>query len=184
MTAKRKKLSPEQRQKQREYQRIWYMKNKERVLKKSNAWKSGNTEHRKAWSRAYNKAYRTDPARRDHLLLRSNAWRSANRHKLRINYLKCEYGITEDKYNRMTQEQGGKCAICRLPETVTMRGKLKPLSVDHCHITGAVRGLLCAKCNHGIGQLRDDPEILDSAAKYIRSYQHKKQVAEKGAERA
>jgi hypothetical protein len=54
------------------------------------------------------------------------------------------YGITGDDYDALLKRQGGKCAICRA------RPKSKRLAVDHDHKTGAVRGLLCSRCNHDL----------------------------------
>jgi len=60
------------------------------------------------------------------------------------------YGITLADYERMLQKQGGKCAIC----AATSGGrKQQAFAVDHDHSTGAVRGLLCIKCNARIGWL-------------------------------
>lgn len=73
------------------------------------------------------------------------------------------YGITYDQYQLQLERQGGVCAICKEPERITGR----TLAVDHCHETGAVRGLLCAMCNTGIGKLRDDPAIVRSALSYL-----------------
>lgn len=71
-------------------------------------------------------------------------------------------GITEDDYNKMFDEQMGLCAICHKPEI-----DIK-LAVDHCHETGKVRGLLCKRCNMGIGLLGDSPDTLISAAMYLK----------------
>jgi hypothetical protein len=59
------------------------------------------------------------------------------------------YGITVDDYNRMFEEQGGKCKICGTEEPKS-RGN-KHFAVDHCHTTGQVRGLLCNVCNIAVG---------------------------------
>ena len=70
------------------------------------------------------------------------------------------YGLSEDDWQRLFNEQGGLCAVCReAPATC----------VDHDHETGRVRGLLCRTCNLGIGHLKDDPERLESAARYLRA---------------
>jgi len=74
-----------------------------------------------------------------------------------------KYGITEDDYNNMFVFQNGKCAICG-----NHQSELKsPLHIDHNHKTGKVRGLLCAACNMGIGQLQDDIENLRCAILYL-----------------
>lgn len=75
------------------------------------------------------------------------------------------YGITRDDYREAWYRQDGKCAICRRPER-TARNHL--LSIDHDHVTGRFRGLLCSHCNRGTGLLQDDPEIIEAAARYIR----------------
>lgn len=71
------------------------------------------------------------------------------------------YGITLKEYEEMEKKQEGRCAICE--------GKQKKkLHVDHCHTTGKVRGLLCNRCNLGIGQLGDTSETLIKAYTYIK----------------
>jgi len=75
------------------------------------------------------------------------------------------YGITLDDYDRMLTSQNNRCAICN--STATGRKGTKYLSVDHCHATGKVRGLLCNHCNTGIGSMKDDIELLDKAIAYL-----------------
>lgn len=78
------------------------------------------------------------------------------------------FGITPEQYTQMLEAQGGVCAICCQPERGRAKnGRIKKLAVDHDHETGAVRGLLCANCNKGIGNLGDDPERLMAAAAYL-----------------
>lgn len=76
-----------------------------------------------------------------------------------------KYGITRDDYREAWYRQDGKCAICRRPER-TARNHL--LSIDHDHVTGQFRGLLCSHCNRATGLFGDDPEIIDAAARYVR----------------
>lgn len=80
-----------------------------------------------------------------------------------------KYGIDSDCYWEMHEAQDGLCAICLSMETNTPgRGsKVARLSVDHCHETGRVRGLLCFKCNTMLGNMNDDPERLRRAADYL-----------------
>lgn len=79
--------------------------------------------------------------------------------------LKRGYGMTPEEYDALVRQQNAGCAICgRGPEK-------RLLAVDHCHRTGKVRGLLCHKCNPGIGIFCDDPELLRKAASYLE--QHK-----------
>ncbi len=73
------------------------------------------------------------------------------------------YGITIDEYNVMHKEQEGKCYICQeIPKVGDKR-----LSVDHCHNTKRVRGLLCNRCNQGLGYFRHDIALLEMAIKYL-----------------
>lgn len=89
-----------------------------------------------------------------------NEWCANNKDRRRNTRLKSRYGITLDQYNAMLQEQCGLCAICKKPGD---------LAVDHCHVTGRVRGLLHRTCNTALGLLQDSPEFLDNAAAYLRS---------------
>jgi len=75
------------------------------------------------------------------------------------------YGLTLADYDRMHAEQDGRCAICG--RTDAGRHLQAHFSVDHCHDTGVVRGLLCHPCNLGIGYLQDDPTIMRAAAAYV-----------------
>ena len=62
----------------------------------------------------------------------------------------------------MKRKQEGRCAICG-EEPSTKRG----LAIDHCHITGKVRGLLCHGCNIGIGSMKDSAVLLLKAIRYL-----------------
>lgn len=63
---------------------------------------------------------------------------------------------------RLFEEQGGLCAICKAPEALD-----RTLSLDHCHETGEIRGLLCNACNVGLGCFRDSPDKLIAASEYL-----------------
>lgn len=73
--------------------------------------------------------------------------------------IKYRYGLTKDDFMSLHEKQGGKCAIC---------GQPRRLMVDHCHTSGRVRGLLCAKCNTAIGYLGEDPGVMANAINYIK----------------
>ncbi|SHN58944.1 Recombination endonuclease VII [Geodermatophilus obscurus] len=76
----------------------------------------------------------------------------------RTYHLKKRYGITAADADAMLAAQGGLCAIC---------GVAAAEHVDHDHDTGGVRELLCFNCNGGLGQFKDDPEVLRVAADYV-----------------
>lgn len=80
-----------------------------------------------------------------------------------------DYGITLEIFNKILKSQKGVCAICKKPEIIKdgRTGKKRNLSVDHCHNTNKVRGLLCSKCNNGIGLFNDSIKSLKSAIKYL-----------------
>jgi hypothetical protein len=75
--------------------------------------------------------------------------------------LKYKYGLSKEKYEKMYNEQGGKCLICQ--------NHFDVLYTDHRH-GGDVRGLLCSKCNTAIGLLGDDPAIIARASEYLKRY--------------
>lgn len=78
----------------------------------------------------------------------------------RARNLRIKYGITTDEYERMYEHQTGRCAICKVEESV--------LYIDHDHSTGVVRGLLCRACNLAIGLLHDNQTLVLAAARYLK----------------
>lgn len=85
-------------------------------------------------------------------------------------HLKNLYGITPEQFDAMYTAQGGVCEICRSAER-SSRGRFNRLHVDHCHLTGQVRGLLCTSCNATLGRIDENPMIARSIADYIEKYQ-------------
>ena len=75
-------------------------------------------------------------------------------------------------YNRMHEEQGGVCAICKRPETCIHANKkaIKRLAIDHCHKTMKIRGLLCQMCNQSIGAMEDSTQRLQQAIDYLNKH--------------
>jgi len=84
--------------------------------------------------------------------------------------LKHKYGISLEDYETLFEAQGRCCAICETKENKAMYGPNKSLnfSVDHCHATNKVRGILCNQCNRAIGMLGDTPESLYKAYAYLK----------------
>jgi len=70
-----------------------------------------------------------------------------NKEQMRNRARERKFGLTPGQYQAMLDEQGGMCAICKQPETNTLNGVVRALSVDHDHGTDEIRGLLCGKCN-------------------------------------
>lgn len=77
-------------------------------------------------------------------------------------------GIDLPTYADMFRSQGGVCAICAKPERKKRNGRIVKLAVDHNHSTGAVRGLLCHKCNSGLGAFGDRQDLVAVALAYLR----------------
>ena len=76
------------------------------------------------------------------------------------------YGLTWDAFTYIFESQQGKCKICETELDFT-GNKRRRWAVDHCHSTGAVRGILCPRCNTGLGLFKDSPELLVKASKYL-----------------
>jgi len=83
------------------------------------------------------------------------------------------YGMSHEEYDAMSESQGHVCAICGNPETAQSGHSATPkkLSVDHCHATRKVRGLLCHLCNTAIGKFNDNPDLLMRAIEYLKKHQ-------------
>jgi hypothetical protein len=77
------------------------------------------------------------------------------------NHLKYNYGISIDAFERIKKWQGNACAIC---------GNVTKLNVDHRHRDGQIRGLLCLKCNTGLGAFSDSVAVLESAIQYLKMH--------------
>jgi len=97
------------------------------------------------------------------------AWNKKEVQKRKIivqkNNYKKRYGLLIEQKQELIDKQKGLCAICsnELKDT-------HDVCVDHDHKTGLVRGILCRKCNLGIGHLRDSLEIMKSALRYLKKY--------------
>ena len=88
-----------------------------------------------------------------------------------INYQKAyhrriKYNLSQEEYDLKLKRQNYSCAICGLHKDHYS----KDFSVDHCHITGKVRGLLCNHCNSGIGFFREYAPVMRNAIKYLKKY--------------
>ena len=104
---------------------------------------------------------------------KARACRECNRLKLRVANVK-RYGLTPQKLADRITAQGGGCGICGRE----FQGRVVRRNIDHdhscCPAGGScgrcVRGILCVECNHGLGRFHDDPDLLEAAAQYLRTY--------------
>ncbi|MGS1095849.1 endonuclease VII domain-containing protein [Aquamicrobium terrae] len=124
-------------------------------------------EERAERNRLRRERYANDPEHREKL--REQARRSRKPAQKRAAHLKREFALTPEAFEALLERQGGGCAICHAKVTgLKERGRReRSLHVDHCHETGRVRGILCHRCNFGLGHFRDDPELLERAAAYL-----------------
>jgi len=134
-----------------------------------------------AWTREYNKRSESKKVRNDwneknadrietykdgyrNDLCNDPEKRKASKEYHRNHRLLKEFGITPEDYDKMFEDQNGKCAICG---TEKLGSPGKHLAVDHDHATGKIRGLLCSRCNRTIGWFDDNPSLLRKAAQYL-----------------
>jgi hypothetical protein len=114
--------------------------------------------NQKARCRAYYRAHKQE------INERNRAYYHAHKQDiqpiLRRGQLKRLYGISSADYDALLAKQDGVCAICGKPSEET-------LCVDHCHATGTIRGLLCRKCNTGLGCYEDDPATMITSLAYL-----------------
>lgn len=138
-------------EKQKEYMKQWRAANADKIKAYQKNWKAENAVSQAEYQKAYMADYQVKPE------IQYKTWER----NLRRNYR-----MTPDDFNKLWKDQDGKCAICQIDMQPRGR-KLDAAAVDHNHATGEVRGLLCRACNHGIGCLKDSPDVLKAAAKYL-----------------
>jgi hypothetical protein len=140
-------------------------KNNPKYYENAIKWAKNNPEKRKETMRKYKEKY-PERVKESQKKYRLN---NPKKGKLIDEKRKLEqYGLTIEKYNEILTSQFGVCAICNKAETARHQiGTLRKLAVDHSHKTGKVRGLLCSRCNTGIGYFNDDIILFMSAIKYL-----------------
>lgn len=124
-------------EKELERRKEYYIKNRERI-------------------REYDKQYAKKNKDRRNLLRRER--RKKDPINARKNWLKYKYGLTLEQYENMKLQQKEKCKLC---------DQKKFLVIDHNHLSGKIRGLLCQGCNKGLGHFQENIIILKEAIKYL-----------------
>lgn len=172
--------------KQKQYSREYYLKNKDRILKEHKKYHRKNREIRNSKQRLYSSKNREKIRSFNHKYYvknmetlklnqrlrtqktRDNGTYSLNQRKYN---LKKYHNLSLGDYKQMLKLQNGVCAICEIDQDCgTIKGKLikKDFAVDHCHKTLEIRGLLCTKCNLGLGYFKDNILFLERAIKYLK----------------
>ena len=99
----------------------------------------------------------------------SSKCKKYSRERDKFSKIKRIYNLTEENFQELYDSQDGKCKICSCE--VNYRGnssnKVNSACIDHNHITGKVRGLLCSNCNRALGLFKDDKLIVSNAYKYL-----------------
>ena len=109
---------------------------------------------------------------------RYKAW-SPEKKAARVAKLRyAHHRLSVEQVDAMTTEQDGRCYLCQLTVgEAGWRGPGEPrgaagLTIDHDHVTGTLRRLLCSNCNLAIGNAKDDPDLLRRMADYVESYRN------------
>jgi Recombination endonuclease VII len=117
--------------------------------------------------RKYRNEYNAIPANRAKKKARQKAYYYRHRERRLAAVRMVNYKIAPADFEAMLVAQDGKCAICRCAPTARYKGRLKHLAVDHDHVTGRIRALLCNGCNAGLGHFKNNPLILMAAVQYL-----------------
>ncbi len=123
---------------------------------KSGSWRKANPDYQ----RKYRESHRGERARKNR----------ENPYCAREYRLKKEWGMSLQEYERRLLNQGGRCAICKGVS------RNRALAIDHNHLTGEIRGLLCQNCNIALGLFKDSPEMIQEALCYLMFYRNREVV--------
>ena len=155
----RRQWREDHREDRREYSKQHYEKHREEILEKCKQYRKENSEKIQEYRR---KRHENNPEKE---LERNRQYYIENRERERERSLKRNYNLSREDWLGIWESQDGECAICGQSFT-----KQSNANVDHDHETDEVRGLLCNKCNLGIGLFNDDPELLLLAARYLNKF--------------
>jgi hypothetical protein len=91
-------------------------------------------------------------------------WKAAHPGYQRDHQREKKYGLSKEAFNALLETQNFQCAACRTDLTVLSN---KNIHVDHCHVIGRVRGIICHGCNTSLGLMRNDPNLIRRLALYL-----------------
>lgn len=155
-----------------------YQKKREEILARQKAWRKENPEKQREIAR------RARERRKEAAAAEQRRWRKENPDKVAAAYAKRlahpdyklrklhdrvkKFGITGEQYTAMVTAQNNKCGACGTDKP--SKRSVKRWAVDHCHGSGAVRGLLCHSCNLTLGNVSDNISTLESLIAYLKSH--------------
>jgi hypothetical protein len=140
---------PELREVRRQANQDRYWKDPAKAAEAARRWKAANRESVKASTRR---------------------WIEKNPDKYKAGIRRAHlrrYGLTPEQFDHMVESQQGGCGICRTQLDLSARGK-SAAHIDHCHVTGVVRGILCNNCNLALGLFADDTDRMMQAVAYLK----------------
>lgn len=146
-------------------QKRYYERNKEKRIAYGRKYAKEHPEKIRKWANDwFKKNYReNEEFRKRRLAYHKNYYK--NNPRLSDGYnLRTRYGITVNDYDILLEKQNNSCAICGKHVSKLSRR----LSVDHCHESNKIRGLLCSNCNFGIGYMQESTEIMERAINYLK----------------
>jgi len=143
----------------KDYHKIWYQAHKnERKIYYRN-WYQAHKEQRREYVKNYRLKNREKFREYYRMYIRNH------KEYVKNEVLKVRYGLTIEDFNNLLKKQDYKCAICGEPLDLSSRFKVH---IEHNHKTGKVRGIVCNKCNQGLGGFRDNIEYLQKAIEYLK----------------
>ena len=137
----------------------YYIKNREKLLKHAKEYQKSHKEVKSKYNKEYGKKYRE--THKDIAREYIKRYGLENKKLMTQIQLHNKYGMSLEDYYLLLDKQERKCAICGKTD-----GKIN-LAIDHNHETGVVRGLLCRKCNTGLGFFLDSTNLLQKAKEYL-----------------
>jgi len=146
-----------------EKRRNWRKDNPVKAKEQDKRGRISNFEQRKEYRKKYHRI--NTEQRREYKKKYHPQWCKHNPEKVRAGQLKYKYNLTPDDYEKMLEEQNRMCAICGETERVRSR-----LSIDHDHVTGKVRELVCSRCNTAMGFLDDSSIKTSKMADYLKRH--------------
>ena len=119
--------------------------------------------------RTYKKAFRAKPEQKIKSAIYNKTYRATHQAETRAKLIK-RYGLSVAEYAAMLKSQNGACAIC-----YGTHNNNHALCIDHDHMTGKIRGLVCHDCNVALGMIGDDPEVARSIITYLEKYRSREE---------